>query len=291
MKSKLKGTGVALVTPFLSSGKVDYSALKKILTHTAENGADYFVVLGTTGEAATLSAKEKREILDYILKNNSWGLPVVYGLGGNNTDSVVEEIKSTRLDEVDAILSVSPYYNKPSQAGIIHHYEKLADNSPVPIILYNVPGRTACNMTAATTLTLAEHPNITGIKEAGGDFEQTMRIASLKPKDFELISGDDLLLLPMLSIGATGVISVLANAYPNVFKEIQHNYFSGNHDSATASAYKIIRLHPLMYAEGSPSGIKYVLSEMNLCRPDVRLPMYHLSEKLKERISREMQSM
>ena len=188
---KLFGTGVALVTTFDEKGEVDYNALKKLLVHTAK-GVDYFVVMGTTGESATLTKEEKSQVLEFVLKNNPTKLPVVYGIGGNNTQSVLDEIKSTKLKGVTAILSVSPYYNKPSQEGIYQHFKAVADASRLPVILYNVPGRTGSNLTAQTTLRLAKHPKIIGIKEASGNLEQCMKIMKEKPKDFMLISGDDM---------------------------------------------------------------------------------------------------
>ena len=210
---KLYGTGVALVTPFYSDKTIDFVSLKKLLAHTAL-GVDYYVVMGTTGESVTLSKEEKKEVLEFVRKHNPKKLPIVYGIGGNNTQQVVEEIESTNLRGVSALLSVSPYYNKPSQEGICQHFVRVANASPVPIILYNVPGRTASNLTAVTTLRLAKHKNIIGIKEASGNLEQCMNIAKGKPKDFMLISGDDLLTLPLYAVGGVGVISVLANALP-----------------------------------------------------------------------------
>ena len=210
---KLYGIGVALVTPFEANGEIDFPSLKKVLNHTSGN-VDYFVVMGTTGESVTLSKEEKKQVLDFVLKNNPRKLPIVYGIGGNNTAAVLEEIQQTDLSQVDALLSVSPAYNKPSQEGIIRHFYSLADQTPVPIILYNVPGRTASNLTAHTILRLAEHKKIVGVKEASGNLEQCMKIVKEKPSDFMLISGDDLLTLPIYAIGGVGVISVLANAYP-----------------------------------------------------------------------------
>ena len=193
---KLFGTGVALVTPFDADGAIDFDSLKKLLAHTAK-GVNYYVVMGTTGESATMTKDEKKEVLQFVLKNNPKKLPVVYGIGGNNTDAVIEEIHSTNLKGVTALLSVSPYYNKPSQEGIYQHFKKVADTSTLPIILYNVPGRTASNLTADTTLRLAQHKNIIGIKEASGNLEQCMKIAKEKPANFLLISGDDLLTVPI----------------------------------------------------------------------------------------------
>src|SRR5688572_25908548 len=209
---KFYGTGVALVTPFDSTGAIDYKALKKLLAHTAK-GVDYYVVMGTTGESVTVSSEEKKKVLEFVKANNSKGLPIVYGIGGNNTQNVLDTIKATNLKGVDAILSVSPYYNKPSQEGIYQHFAAVADASPLPLILYNVPGRTGSNLTAETTLRLAQHKNIIGVKEASGNLEQCMKISKYMPKDFLLFSGDDLIIIPLYSIGGKGVISVLANAY------------------------------------------------------------------------------
>ncbi|MDQ2656524.1 MAG: 4-hydroxy-tetrahydrodipicolinate synthase, partial [Bacteroidota bacterium] len=214
---KLYGTGVALVTPFTDKEEVDYRSLRKLLNHTAK-GVDYYVVMGTTGESATLSGDEKKAILQFVKDNNTKKLPIVYGIGGNNTREVLEIIHQTDLSGVAALLSVSPYYNKPSQEGIVRHFTAIADASPVPVILYNIPGRTSSNMTAETTLRLAQHPNIIGTKEASGNLEQCMRIARDKPKDFMLVSGDDMFTVAFYAIGARGVISVLANAFPATFQ-------------------------------------------------------------------------
>jgi len=224
---KLYGTGVALVTPFTDQSEVDFKSLKKLLNHTAK-GVDYYVVMGTTGESTTVSAEEKKSILQFTRDNNIKKLPLVYGIGGNHTQQVLDSIRNTDLSGVDALLSVSPYYNKPSQEGIFLHFKAIADTSPVPVILYNVPGRTASNITAETTLKLAAHPKIIGVKEASGNLEQCMRIARDKPKDFLLISGDDLLAVPLYALGAKGVISVLANAYPVIFRRMKEFSFAGD---------------------------------------------------------------
>ena len=280
---KIYDTGVALVTPFQADGSIDYSSLKKLLEHTAE-GVDYFVVSGTTGESATLMKEEKKEVLQFVLKNNPKKLPIVYGIGGNNTVSVLDEIESTSFRSVSAILSVSPYYNKPSQEGIRQHFKKIADASPVPIILYNVPGRTSSNLTAETILKLAQHKNIIGVKEASGNLEQCMKIAKSKPKDFLLISGDDLLTVPLYSIGGIGVISVLANALPIIFKKITENAKAGNYLKAAAETFKLLEINGLMYEEGNPTGVKYLLSLMKICKPHVRLPLVEPSTGLRKKI-------
>jgi len=287
---KLYGTGVALVTPFYKDGSIDFASLKKLLTHTAK-GVDYYVVMGTTGESVTLTKEEKKEVLEFVIKNNPKKLPIVYGIGGNNTASVIEEIKATNLRGVDAILSVSPYYNKPPQEGIYQHYKKVADASPKPVILYNVPGRTMSNISAETTLRLAQHKNIVGIKEASGNLEQCMKIAKDKPKDFLLISGDDLLTVPLYSIGGVGVISVLANAFPETFKRITKYAASGNFAKASAETFSLLAINGLMYEEGNPTGVKYVLSLLNICEPHVRLPLVDPSNGLKKKIESALEKM
>lgn len=281
---RLYGTGVALVTPFNENGSIDYVGLKKLLEHTAKQGADYYVVQGTTGESTTTTADEKKEILNFVKQNNTANLPIVYGIGGNNTHQVIETIKSTDLSGVDAVLSVSPYYNKPSQEGIIKHFELIADNSPVPVILYNVPGRTASNLTAATTLRLAKHKNIIGTKEASGNLEQAMHISANKPENFLLISGDDMLTVPLYSIGAKGVISVLANAFSDVFKEMKEAAFANNYEAAAQACFKLLGINPLMYAESNPVGIKHVLKLQGVCDDHVRLPLLAPSNELKNSI-------
>jgi 4-hydroxy-tetrahydrodipicolinate synthase len=280
---KLYGTGVALVTPFTAQGEVDYQGLKKLLRHTAK-GVDYYVVMGTTGEAITLTKEEKKKVLAFVKANNSKGLPLVYGIGGSCTQEVVDTIKQTDLSGVDAILSVSPYYNKPSQEGIYQHFKLVASKSPIPVILYNVPGRTASNMSAATTLRLATNKNIIGIKEASGNLEQCMKIAAEKPEDFMLISGDDMLTVPLYSVGAVGVISVLANAFPVIFKKMKEHAQTGNYLKAHRELFKLLEINAPMYEEGNPVGIKYVLHTLNVCGDDVRLPLLPATKILQQKI-------
>jgi 4-hydroxy-tetrahydrodipicolinate synthase len=281
---KLLGTGVALVTPMNERGEIDFKSLKKLLVHTAK-GVDYYVVMGTTGESATLSNEEKKKVLNFVLENNPKNLPIVYGIGGNNTQSVLEDIKSTDLDGVDALLSVSPYYNKPSQEGIYQHFKAVAEASPLPVILYNVPGRTASNLTAETTLRLANLKKIIAVKEASGNLEQCMKIARDKPKDFLLISGDDLLTLPIYAIGGVGVISVLANALPKTFLKIKDHTLAGNLAKAQAEQFRILDINGPMYEEGNPVGVKYLLSLMGICQPFVRLPLVEASSVLQKKIT------
>ncbi len=287
---KLYGTGVALVTPFNANDTIDFKGLKKLLTHTAK-GVDYYVVMGTTGESATVSAEEKKEVLKFVLHNNTLKLPVVYGIGGNNTQGVLDTIKSTDLSGVTAILSVSPYYNKPSQEGIYQHFSMIADTSPLPIILYNVPGRTASNITAETTLRLARHKNIIGVKEASGNLEQCMRIAKSMPKDFLLISGDDLLTVPLYAIGGKGVISVLANALPMPFKKMKEFAFANNYEKARLHQFSLLEINGPMYEEANPVGVKQLLKEIGICKHYVRMPLLPASGSLQKKIRQAYRNM
>ena len=280
---RLYGTGVALVTPFLKNGSIDFPALGKLLEHTS-NGVDYFVVMGTTGESATVSKQEKKGVLSFVMQNNPKKLPIVFGIGGNNTAEVVNQIKETDWTGISALLSVSPYYNKPSQDGIVKHFSLVADASPVPVILYNVPGRTSSNLTASTTLKLAKHGNIAGVKEASGNLEQCMRIAQNAPKDFMLISGDDLLTVPMMAIGAVGVISVLANAFPKIFSAMTNQAAKRNFAAASQEQFKLLDINPPMYEEGNPTGVKYVLELMGIMNRFTRLPLTEPSKELQKKI-------
>ncbi len=280
---KLYGTGVALVTPFTETLEVDFKALKKLLQHTAK-GVDYYVVMGTTGEAATCSEEEKNKVLEFVKENNPNKLPIVYGIGGNNTQHVVQSIKSTDFRGVSALLSVSPYYSKPSQEGIIRHFNTIADQCPIPVILYNVPSRTSSNLTADTTLRLAEHHNIIGIKEASANLEQCMKISKYMPKDFLLLSGDDMQTVAMYSVGAKGVISVLANAFPVVFRKMKEYAFAGDYSKASQQLFKLLEINGPMYIEGNPVGIKYALEVLGVCQAHVRLPLAEASAELQARI-------
>ena len=276
-----KGTGVALVTPFLEDQQVDFQSLERLINHVIAGGVDYLVLLGTTGESATLTASEKAKVLKACVEYNKGRVPLMLGLGGNATQKLLDEIEQTDFYGVAGILSVSPYYNKPTQEGIIAHYRALADASPVPLVLYNIPGRTMSNLTAATTLALSHHPNIIGIKEASGNLEQCMQIAASMPKDFLLLSGDDLLTKPIQSIGGSGVISVLANALPATFKILTE----GDDTSSLQAAYSMLKLNGLMYEEGNPVGIKNLLLHLGIIQTDqVRLPLLRASHGLSERI-------
>lgn len=283
-----KGTGVALVTPFREDSSIDWKGLDKLVEHNVAGGVDYLVVQGTTGESATTTAKEKQEILDAVVKANQGRKPIVFGLGGNNTQAILDNLKSFDLSRVDALLSVSPYYNKPSQEGIYHHYRSIANATDLPIILYNVPGRTSSNISAETTLRLTEISNIIGIKEASGNLEQCMQIIKHKPEGFLLISGDDLLTVPMISIGAQGVISVLANAFPSKFSSMVAKALLGDFKQASQLLMDFLSINSLMYEESNPVGIKEALSQLGVCGPDVRLPLIKASDQLSKKIKEAM---
>ncbi|TGE19988.1 4-hydroxy-tetrahydrodipicolinate synthase [Hymenobacter elongatus] len=285
---KLRGTGVALITPFTPAPDhaVDYPALRRLLDFNIEGGVEYLVINGTTGESPTVTAEEKTEILRVVKEHVAGRVPLVYGIGGNDTASLETLLRTTDLDGIDAILSASPAYNKPSQQGIIQHYLRLADLSPLPIILYNVPGRTSSNLTADTTLRLAQHPNIIGIKEASGNLEQCMAIAARRPAGFLLLSGDDMLTTPMISFGAEGVISVLGNAFPQRMSDMTRLALAGNYVEATKLLFEFLPLNPLMYEEGNPVGVKAVLEAQGICSGAVRLPLLDATEGLKQRIQR-----
>lgn len=282
MKS-LYGTGVAIVTPMDERGQIDFQGLKKLLKHITP--ADYLVVLGTTGESVTLSTEEKLKIVEFILLNRNGQTPVVVGIGGNHTVEVINSLKMIASLPITAVMSVSPYYNKPSQEGIYRHFSLIADHSNAPVILYNVPGRTGSNVTAETTIRLSGHGNIIAIKEASGNMEQVIRILAQVPGKFKVISGDDMLTVPLMAVGAIGVISVLANAYPRLFKKMTTAALAGNFKSAAQLQQSLTNINPLMYEEGNPSGIKELLEQLGVIRNYTRLPMTPVSNNLKEKIS------
>ncbi len=278
-----RGTGVALVTPFLKSRQIDFAGLERLLLHTAK-GVDYYVVMGTTGESATLDTAEKFSVLEFVKAHNPKKLPIVFGIGGNHTAQVVETINKSNLKGVDALLSVSPYYNKPSQEGIFQHFKEVAKASPLPVILYNVPGRTASNIAASTTLRLADIPNIIGVKEASGNLEQCMNICRKKTKDFGLISGDDLLTSSFYAMGGAGVISVLANAFPEIFRNMKNYAQKGDANACAREQFKLLDINGPMYEEGNPVGVKLVLKMMGICEPYTRLPLAPASKALEKKI-------
>jgi len=279
------GTGVAMVTPFNADGSIDWENLKKLVHFLSAGKLEYLVVMGTTGENVTISKEEKQAIFSFVAEHNNAGLPLVAGIGGNNTNEVLEGLKKTRLDGYQAILSVSPYYNKPNQEGIFQHYKMIGDASPLPVIMYNVPGRTGMNVTAETTLRIATAcPNIIATKEACGSLEQVMQIIKNKPEGFEVISGDDALTLPMVACGAIGVISVVANAYPFKFSEMTRLALRGDYPSARILHYALIDIINSMFVEGSPSGVKAYMHQMGLLQHYFRLPVYPVSDELYKKI-------
>lgn len=281
------GTGVAIVTPFTTKKDIDFPALTKLVEHLIKGRVEYIVVLGTTGETATLSKEEKQQVIAHIIKATKKRIPLVLGVGGNNTAELVMQIKKDDLSGFDAILSVSPYYNKPSQEGIYQHYKAIANASPLPIILYNVPGRTASNITAETTLRLAnEFKNIIAIKEASGNIEQCMKIIKYRPDNFLIISGDDNLTLPLIASGADGVISVVANAYPKDFSDMVR--FALVHDLKNAQKlhYKLMEITEQLFADGNPGGVKVVLAKKKITQPTVRLPLVEPNDTVKAKLKK-----
>lgn len=279
--NKFIGTGVALITPFQKDLSVDVEALMALVENQIENGIDYLVVLGTTAESATLTLEEKQLVIKTVVKANKQRLPLVLGIGGNNTVALVEELKTTDLADFDAVLSVSPYYNKPTQEGIFQHYKALASASPKPLIIYNVPGRTSSNILPATVKRLAnEVPNIIGIKEAAGDMVQAMKLISLVPKEFLVISGDDMITLPMVLAGGHGVISVIAQGFPEEFSNMVRLGLEGKVKEAYKLHYKVAPSIDMIFAEGNPAGIKSLLNSKNMVESVLRLPLVPASEKL-----------
>jgi 4-hydroxy-tetrahydrodipicolinate synthase len=271
--SKLRGLGVAMVTPFNEDESVDFVALEKLTNHLIDGGADYLVVLGTTGESPTVTAKEQREIKNFIVKINKARLPIMLGIGGNSTRSVVNAIKEADLEGVDSILSVVPYYNRPVQEGIYKHYVAIADASPVPVMLYNVPGRTSVNMLAETTLRWAQHKNIIGVKEASCSIEQIKAIIKDRPEGFLVVSGDDALTLPLIDLGGDGVISVVGNAFPAKFAKSIHQALEGNVEYAKELFYDVNKFVDYLFIDGNPPGIKALLAEMGIIKNFMRLPV------------------
>ena len=284
MRPKFHGVAPALVTPMFADGQIDYQGLKRLVQHVTDGGVDYMVVHGTTGESATTDKNEQKAILDFIKEHNSKNLPIVYGIGGNNTPNVVQSLKDIDFQGIDAILSVCPYYNKPGARGVIAHYTAIADASPVPVIMYNIPGRSGINMSSATTLTLAQHPNIIGIKEASCIIEQIMEINKDKPEDFLLISGDDVQAVPTIACGGVGIISVIANAIPKKFTEMIHFALEGDFLKARTMLGSFLAIDPLLYEEGNPVGVKKILELKGICGSDVRLPLMKASDELAERM-------
>ncbi len=289
MENIFKGTGTALVTPFNANGSIDFNGLKKLVRLNIDGGVNFLVVQGTTGESPTLSSEEKVAVLRTVAEENNRQVPVVYGVGGNNTTDIVEKLKKVDKSLVQGILSVSPYYNKPIQNGIIAHYKMLADATDLPIILYNVPGRTGSNVLAETTLALAEIDNIVAMKEASGNLEQIMQIIQHKPKGFDVLSGDDALTVPMISVGASGVISVVSNALPEKFSAMIQNALAGDFKSAAKLHYQLFLITKLFFAEGNPGGVKEALQARGICSNHMRLPLVNVTSGLQQAIKQEME--
>ena len=285
VQQQLRGTGVALVTPFAKDGSVDFTALGKVIDHVIKGGVDYLITLGTTGETATLSKEEKIAIIEFTFSYTDGRVPIIVGVGGNNTAEVVSDLQTFPLAKALAVLSVSPFYNKPSQEGIYQHYKAVAAASPKPVILYNVPGRTGRNMSAATSIRLAKDcPNVVGLKEASGDMAQCMDILRDAPSNFVVISGDDLLALSQIACGMQGVISVAANAYPTAFSNMVRACLSGDFVKAKAINDPLIEVYDMMFTENNPAGVKAFMHQMGLLENEVRLPLVPLSEPVYSRV-------
>src|SRR5690606_1414715 len=288
---QLIGTGVALVTPFGDDGTVDVRALERIVEHCVQGGIDYLVALGTTAEAATLSKADKQLVMDVVVRANAERLPLVVGVGGNNTGAVLEDLRLLDLSGFDAVLSVCPYYNRPTQEGIYQHFKAIAETSPKPVILYNVPSRTGCNMLPGTTLHLAELPNVVGIKEACGDMVQIDKILAGKPKDFMLISGDDFTALPTVLAGGAGAICVLGQGLAHHFSKMIVLGLKGDATAAYGLQHQLLPLMSLIFEEGNPAGIKSVLQQQGLCSAQVRLPLVEASGALVQKIRTSMKTL
>ena len=284
-----KGVGVALITPFHNDGSIDFNGLERLLEHCINGGVDYFVVNGTTAENPTLSKEERYAVLDFVLEKNASRLPVIFGVGGNNTMAVAQEMSAFNVDGVSALLSASPYYNKPTQEGIYQHYRALSEASSLPIILYNVPGRTSSNISAETTLRLAaDFENIVAIKEASGNLDQITELVLGRPEGFKIISGDDNLTFAMLGLGCDGVISVSGQGVPEVFCKVYDEAVQGNWSASKEAHLSLFNLTNLLFAEGNPAGIKAVLEIREICGDHVRLPLVPATSRLKASIKAEL---
>jgi 4-hydroxy-tetrahydrodipicolinate synthase len=289
MDQRFRGLGVALITPFRPNGAIDYAALQVVVEHQINGGIDYLVVMGTTGESVTLTSEEKKQLLAQVIEVVKNRVPIVLGVGGNNTAEVVHQLETYDLSGVDGILSVSPYYNKPTQEGIYQHYRALAQASLLPILLYNVPGRTASNISAETTLRLArDFKNIVGIKEASGNLDQIATILKHRPKDFLVISGDDALTLPILALGGDGVISVVGNALPSQFARLVEAGMGGDMIAARREHFKLLEFMTAIFLDGNPAGIKEAMKDLGLCGSTLRLPLVNVSDAIAKKIYQAM---
>lgn len=284
---KFRGTGVAIVTPFKNDTSIDFAALGRVVNHVITGGVNYIVVLGTTGESVTLTKDEKKAIISYVVEVTDNRVPLMLGIGGNNTQEVINCIRQSNLTGIDGILSVAPYYNKPNQRGLLQHFKAIATCSPIPVILYNVPGRTASNIASETCLELAhECENVVGIKEASGDITQIMRIIKGKPDNFIVISGDDMMTIPIIASGGAGVISVLANAFPAATSELVSNALKNNYKGAREIQLKYLEMTDLLFTDGNPAGVKAMLSIMNICLNNLRLPLVPVQRTIYTRIQK-----
>ncbi|MEO6149621.1 MAG: 4-hydroxy-tetrahydrodipicolinate synthase [Mucilaginibacter sp.] len=290
--NKFFGTGVAMVTPFHAEGQVDYDGLRNLVEHLISGEVEYLVILGTTGESATLSREEKKKVFRAVAELVKGRVPLVAGIGGNNTYDIVDQVENFNSDGYDAILSASPYYNKPTQEGIYQHYAAIAKAATLPVILYNVPGRTASNICAETTLRLAtDFKNIIGIKEASGNFDQMNQIMRDKPENFLLISGDDPITFPMIAMGAAGVISVIGNALPAQFSQMVRTCLTGDFKGAQKAHYSLVDFTRLMFVDGNPAGVKTALKQLGICGDSVRLPLVKVTAATAELISKELEKL
>ncbi len=284
---KFRGTGVAIVTPFKNDSSIDFAALGRAVNHVISGGVNYIVALGTTGESVTLSKDEKKAVLAYVVESVDNRVPIVAGFGGNNTQEVINCIRHANLTGVDGILTVAPYYNKPNQRGLIQHFKEVATCSPLSVILYNVPGRTACNILPETCLELAhECDNIVAIKEASADITSVMKIVKGKPDNFSVISGDDIMTMPFIAAGASGVISVMANAFPGPCSELVNHSLKNNFKAAREIQFKYMDIMELLFADGNPAGVKAMMNILNICQNNLRLPLVPVTRQLYTRIQK-----
>jgi len=287
---KFRGTGVAIVTPFKNDLSIDFAALGRVVNHVINGSVNYIVVLGTTGESVTLTKDEKKAIISYVVEVTAERVPLVVGIGDNSTQEVINSIRHSNLCGIDGILSVAPYYNKPNQRGLFQHFKEIATCSPIPVILYNVPGRTCSNISSETCIELAnECENIVGIKEASGDMAQIMRIIKGKPDNFSVISGDDMMTIPIIACGGSGIISVLANAFPAATSDLVSNALKSNYKSAREVQLRYLEMIELLFVDGNPSGVKAMLSLMSLCQNNLRLPLVPVSRTIYTRIQKAME--
>ena len=287
MKNTFQGTGVAIVTPFRKYGTIDFGSLEKLIEHIIGNGVDFIVALGTTGESATLTHDEKNAVINYVCDTVNGRIPVVIGVGGNNTEHVIKDLRSLNLNKSDGILSVAPYYNKPQPKGLYNHFKNIASASSLPVILYNVPGRTGSNIPADITLQLAyDIENVVAIKEASGNLSQVETILRERPEDFSVVSGDDGLTLPLIALGANGVISVTANAFPKEFSTMVNNALNNDFNKARENHYRLKNVMEALFADGNPSGIKAALENMGLVSNNLRLPLVKVNKSVNNQIKK-----